>query len=417
MMGRVFRGLALAAVAMGAGAQTPTMTLEQALRRAEEVHPSIRTAQAQLASGDAELREARALLWNNPNVSADLTRRRVPEPGLGNQRFSEWTFGLSQAFETGGQAGYRRDAAAASREALALLIPDARRRLAAEVRQRFYRVLSSQQRVALEIEGQRIADDVAELARKRVRAGEDSRLDGNLARIEAERVRNQAGAARSALLEARAELAALLSMPLEALPEVSGELQAPASTRADDLAERVAERSDLRAARFRVEAARRRVDLERAARSPDVTLGIAGGRESFPEARETFTTFSIALPLPIFRRNDAAIGRALAELTQAETEYRAALAAVRAEVAGLVQRQAVLAERVRRLRAEVIPTLDENLQLSRRAREAGEIGVTQLLLVSRQVIDARRELLEAQTELRTVESLLDAAVSQPQSND
>lgn len=416
MICRALAGFWLAACGIAATAQPPVLTIEQALRRAEEVHPSLTTAQAQLAAGDAELGEARAFLWNNPSLSADLTRRRAPQPGLGDQRFSEWAFGLSQPFETGGQSGYRRAAAAASRDALALLVPDTLRRLRAEVRQRFYRLLSMQHRVALELEAQRIADDATALAQKRVRAGEDSRLDGNLARIEAERVRNQAAAARSGLLEVRAELAALLNMPLESLPEAAGELEPGAQQPAADLVERVAERPDLRAMRLRVEAATRRLDLERAARSPDVTLGIAGGRDSFPESRESFAGLTIALPLPIFRRNDAAIGRALADLTQTEGDYRAALGAVRAEVAALVQRRAVLAERVRRLRTEVIPVLDENLQLSRRAREAGEIGVTQLLLVSRQVIDARRELLEAQTELRVVETLLAAAAVEPQSN-
>ena len=416
MVCRTFAGVLLAGIAVSAIAQPQTLTLEQALERAEEVHPSVATARAQLGAGDAELREARALLWNNPAVSADLTRRRAPQPGLGDQRFSEWTLGLSQAFETGGQAGHRRAAAEASREALALLVPDALRRLRAEVRQRFYRLLSVQQRVALELDAQRIAEDAAALAQKRVRAGEDSRLDGNLARIEAERARNQSAAARSSLLDARAELAALLNMPLESLPEAAGELEPSARQPEADLVEKVAGRADLQAARMRVEAARRRLDLERAARSPDVTLGISGGRESLPGSRETFSTLSISLPLPLFRRNDAAIGRALAELTQLEGEYRAGLAAVRAEVAALVQRQAVLTDRVRRLRAEVIPVLDENLQLSRRARQAGEIGATQLLLVSRQIIDARRELLEAQTELRIVESLIAAAVPQSQSN-
>ena len=416
MIRRALAGVLLAGYAAGVIAQPSTLTLEEALRRAEEVHPSVATARAQLAAGDAELREARALLWNNPGVSADFTRRRAPQTGAGDQRFSEWTLGLSQAFETGGQAGHRRAAAEASREALALLVPDALRRLHAEVRQRFYRLLSMQHRVALELEAQRIADDAAALAQKRVRAGEDSRLDGNLARIEAERARNQSAAAHSGLLEARAELAALLNMALESLPEAAGELEPATAQPGGDIVERVAERADLQAGRLRVEAARRRLELERAARSPDVTLGISGGRESVPDSRETFSTLSIALPLPLFRRNDAAIGRTLAELTQSEGEYRAQLAAVRAEVAALVQRQALLADRVRRLRAEVIPVLDENLQLSRRAREAGELGATQLLLVSRQIIDARRELLEAQTEWRVVESLLAAAVAQPHSN-
>lgn len=73
------------------------------------------------------MREARALLWNNP--------------GAGDQRISEWTLGLSQSFETAVRRGTGVPRRRASREALALLVPDALRRLHAEVRQRFYGLL------------------------------------------------------------------------------------------------------------------------------------------------------------------------------------------------------------------------------------------------------------------------------------
>ena len=407
---RALAGMSMAIFAVSAFAQPRSFTLQEAYLLVEEAHPSVRTAVSRLAAGEAEQREANALLWNNPGVSAGGTRRRAPDPLFGERRFREWSFGISQTFETGGQLGHRRAAASAARDALAFAVPDARRRLRAKVAERFYRMLSLQQRAALEAEAVRISAEASALAQKRLRAGEDSRLDANLARIEAERVRNQAAAAREQLVQARGELAALLGLPLAQLPQAEGELDAGPPL-PPDLIGRIAERADLQAAQRLVEAARRRVDLERAARSPDVTVGLLGGREGPYDLRESFAGLSVSLPLPVFRRNDAAIARALAELTEAEGEYRAALAAASAEVSALMERRALLEERVRRLRTEVIPALDENLDLSRRARQAGEIGVTQLLLVSRQVIEARRELLEAQTELRATTSALAAATT------
>jgi cobalt-zinc-cadmium efflux system outer membrane protein len=43
----------------------------------------------------------------------------------------------------------------------------------------------------------------------------------------------------------------------------------------------------------------------------------------------------------------------------------------------------------------VLPTLDENRRLSAIAYRAGEIGLLQLLLVNRQLLDARRDYLDA----------------------
>lgn len=406
---------ALAIAVSSAFAQSRSLTLEEALRRAEEVAPAVNIARARLAAGEAEVREANAPLWNNPTVVVDGTYRRIPQPGQSGERVAEWALGLSQTFETGGQPRYRRAAAAATREALALEIPDAGRRLRLEVGERFYRVLASQQRVVIEREFQAIAEEASVLAGKRVTAGEDSRLDGNLARIEAERARNQAAASREALSRARGELAALLQLPLDSMPEVSGDpgpLAVPASRQ--EVLSRIAERPDILALAHRVEAARRRVDLERAARSPDITPAITGGREGPYDSRETFATLSVSVPLPVFRRNDAAIARAIAELTQAEIEQRSALSTARAGLASLLDVYATLEERVRRLRTEVIPAVEENLRLSRRARQVGEIGAPQLLLVSRQAIEARRELLEAQSEQRQVAVAIEAALSQYQ---
>ncbi len=54
----------------------------------------------------------------------EATRREVPQPSGGDERRREWTGGLSQAFETGGQGSYRRQAASAALEALHLHCAD-----------------------------------------------------------------------------------------------------------------------------------------------------------------------------------------------------------------------------------------------------------------------------------------------------
>jgi cobalt-zinc-cadmium efflux system outer membrane protein len=66
-----------------------------------------------------------------------------------------------------------------------------------------------------------------------------------------------------------------------------------------------------------------------------------------------------------------------------------------------------LRERVARLRASVLPPLEENLRLSQSAFRAGEIGLTELLLVNRQVLDGRRDALDAETELRLAQIALE----------
>ena len=104
------------------------------------------------------------------------------------------------------------------------MIAETRRQLRAEVEQRFVRALGLQLRIQTEERTLKLIQEAATAVGKRVTAGEDSRLDGNLAKVEAERAQNQVSLLREQLVQARAELAALLQLPTDNLPEVGGYL-------------------------------------------------------------------------------------------------------------------------------------------------------------------------------------------------
>ena len=159
----------------------------------------------------------------------------------------------------------------------------------------------------------------------------------------------------------------------------------------------------------REDAARSRLELERAARFPDVTLGVFTGREGPSDLRENHVGLTVSVPLPVFRRNEAGIGRAVTELTQVQVERQAALRDTGAGVRAQWQRVAQLEGRARQLRAAVLPTLEQNQKLSQTALKEGEIGIAELLLVNRQVAETRRELLEAEAELRLARVALERA--------
>lgn len=391
------------------------LTLEDAWRRAEEASPALRTSQANLAAAEGELRDARALLWNNPQLSAERRRKEVPQPPSSTQTNREWSLGLTQTFEIAGQQGDRRGAAQQSLAAARQAIAETRRQVRAEMESRFIQVLNLQLRIQTEEATLKLIEDAANAVGKRVAAGEDSRLDGNLARVEAERARNQVALLREQLVQARAELAASLQLPPGDLPEVRGELDpAPVSYSRDDLLAATANRPVLQALDHREQAAKDRLALERAARYPDVTLGLGAGREGPFDAREKITGLSISLPLPLFRRNAGGIGRAATDLSQSQIEREAANRDVRAQVIALWERLASLRARVQRLRESVLPGLEENQRLSSVSFRAGEIGLLQLLLVNRQVLDGQRDLLDARTELRLTQVELEAAAGWPQ---
>ncbi len=376
------------------------LTLEHAWQLVEQANPALKSARANLSAAEGQLADAQGLLWNNPQISAERVRRTVPDPGLAERTQREWNVGLTQTLEIAGQQGYRRTAAEQEFAALRETIEETRRQLRAEVEQKFVRVVGLQLRAEMETSLVDLIKENSAVTRKRFDAGEDTKLDANLAEVELGRARNQLEAIDEQLIQARAELAALLQLPAERLPVVKGVLvdKPGLPYTLEQLLVSAANRAQLRALDHREQAARNRLGLERAAAYPDVTIGLSSAREGAVDARERLVGVSISVPMPFFRNNAAGIGKASADLTQAEIEKQAADRDARARVLALWRKLDSLRQRVQRLDQSVLQRLEENQRLATAAYRAGEISLIQMLLATRQVLDTRREVLEAKTD-------------------
>ena len=398
-------GIVLLSFASQAAAQP--LTLEQATRLAAESNPALRAAIAELHAAEGMVAESRYPLWNNPSLSVEGTRRVQPRAGGSDQNIREWGVGVAQTFELAGQQRFRREASRAELDAVSVTVADLRSLLATDVADRFVKLLSVQSRIVSERENLRLVDEAAAAIGKRVAAGETSKLQGNIASVEAERARNQLAQLDETQIQARSELAALLNLQPDARPVAVGDLGNAERYTLEALIDSSLRRRQLVALDLRESAARNRLALERAAVTPDLTLGVTLGREGPPDLRENTLGLVVSLPLPLFRRNEAGIGRALTGLTQAQIEREKTGREVRASVISQWDRVENLRARAARLSSRVLPLLEDNLRLSRRAFQEGEIALPELLLVNRQVVDARREMLEAQTELRLAQIALE----------
>ncbi len=386
------------------------LTLQRAWQIAESRNASLLSAQAALAAPEGQLADARALLWNNPALSAESVRRNVPQSGLSDRTQREWNAGISQTFEIAGQQQYRRRAAMQDLSAQQLSIQEIRRQLQAEVERRFVKVLALQLRLVAERDAVRLIETAAAAVTKRVAAGEDNRLDGNVAIVEAERGRNQLAVIGEQLIDARQELANMLQLAPDNFPEVVGDL-APNVARytLQQLVTSAAARPQLQALAQRELAARSRLDLERATRYPDVTIGLRAAREGPPEFRENIIGLNFSVPLPLFKRNASGVGKASTELAQAQIDTQSSARDTSAQVQALWVKIESLRTRVKRLEDVVLPNLDLNQTLSTKSYRAGEIGLLQLIVVNRQALDARRDLLDARAEFRLTTIALEAA--------
>ena len=392
------------------------LSLDEAWRLVEQTNPALRRKVAQQAVVDGAAQDAGALLFNNPQFSWDGARRKVPQPNLSDERYKEWSVGVSQTLEIAGQRGYRLAAAEALRAAHAAELDALRREVRATVAQQFYRVLALQQRADIEAPALDLFEQTESAMAKRKAAGEDTKLDANIATVEAERARSQLDAVREQLIEARAELAATLQLPTERTADVIGRLaqglDKPLPS-VDQLLADLPTQPRLRAFAAQEDSARARLDLARANRIPDVTLGLGVGREGSTEARERLTKLSVSVPLPLFTRNATGVGQARSDLDQAQIERQAGLRDSEARIRALIARLQSLQHRVQRLQDVVAPTLADNEALSRKSQRAGQIGLLELIVVSRQTLDARRDLVDALLDFQNTRLALALAAGLP----
>lgn len=372
-------------------AQLLPLTLDQALRLAEQNSITLRKAEAEVGAAEGGLREVGRPLFNNPELSTEVARRRAP-----GETGRDWAIGLSQELEIARQQRFRREAAALNLSASEQFALAERLRVRNRTNVLFIAVLFGQERVRTEEEALAVVGKSAEIVRKRVAAGEDTRLDANLAEVEVGRLLNLLEAARQQLLDARTELAAFLQLQPQTLPEAVGTLDPqPLQAVLDALLARAAQQPALQALDLREREEQRLLDLQRATRYPNPSIGLVTSREGAGTASERITGLTFSVPLPLFRRNEAAIARAYANAAQARIDRIAAARDTQARIRSLWSRLEVSRQRLDTFRDKVLPLLTQNLDLSERSYRAGEIGLSELLIVNRQVLDARRDALAA----------------------
>jgi len=327
---------------------------------------------------------------------------RRPLTSRPTERSSGWSVGIAQPIEIGGQQARRREAAAAALDALRAEIEDARRQARSDAALRFHAVLAIQRRIQIEQRSVDLFDSTAQAVAKRRTAGEDTRLDANVALVEAERARNALAVAREQWLDARSELAAALQLPPPAVPAVAGELATELGTgppySLDQLVTAAQALPRLRALSARESAARARLGVERANRLPDLTVGVNLVRDGPGNARDRVTMLTLSMPLPLFKRNQAGIGQALSDVTTSEVERAVVVRDQEAQVRRLWSRLGSQRERVQRLQRTLLPASADNQQLAAKSRQAGQIGLLEQLVINRQTLDAERELSDALAE-------------------
>lgn len=348
------------------------LSLEEALRLANDRNPNLAAARNAVEIADAGRIDAR--LRPNPAVSFESEGYPLFEPSrpafINNQ---ELTFRVDQELELAGRRRLRTQAAEAGVSAAEAGFRDQQRLLELDVRRGYFAVVLAKADLEVARAALDEIDKVISLNRARHEQGEIS--GGEVRRIQVERLRfvDDQFAAELALRNARSALLALLNAPDLGIEfDVTENLNsADSPTSSEALSGRLAQldpgalrsqalasRPDLAAAQRDVQRADTETRLQRALRTPNVTVG-GGYRRDFGA---NAVVFGVTVPLPVFNRNQGGVARAEAERRQAANR-----AAVTATAVLLDVQQAINAVDVARARVDYIER--EYLTPSRESRD------------------------------------------------
>ncbi len=117
------------------------------------------------------------------------------------------------------------------------------------------------------------------------------------------------------------------------------------------------------------------------------------------------------MTLPMFSKGQEQRAVASARAIRLHAELDAARTRVQLEVRAAFDAYTRRLAAVSVLEAEAIPGLDENEQLSTRSFEVGQLGLPELLLIRREILDTRSQYLDALLEAALARIDLDASAA------
>jgi cobalt-zinc-cadmium efflux system outer membrane protein len=231
-----------------------------------------------------------------------------------------------------------------------------------------------------------------------------SRPQTDLLRIEAllAEARINEARTRDELEGARRQLAAEVGVPTLPVCAVAGDLSVPPLWEHDPVLSRVLEtNSAVRQANLEVERARLAVERARAEVVPNVTVG--GGYSLDNLERTAGGLISVETSLPLWDRKQGQIHAARARLAATDAAAQGTITRLTRETAEAFVRYRAARRQVERLTSEVLPRLEQSLELLQKAYQAGsaQVTFTDVLSTEQSLNSTRSTLAEARRALWT----------------
>lgn len=372
---------------------TATFTLADALQLAAEDNPALQAARYTERAAEA-LTEQAGL---RPNPTLDVSLENFGGTGAlrGVEEF-ETTVKASQRFERGNKRHKRLAVAQSEREIVTANLEVQRLEVLAATAIAYIDTLASQQRLQLAAAPLALAKETLVAAEARVKAGDASPAEPARARATLASAQLDYSRAESALLRARAHLAAQWGKRADSVPTLSGSIRIPDTLPAEDrFRSGLQDHPLLQRQKAIIAGQRSALDLERARATSDITVG--AGIHFLRNGSDAGFVAGLSVPLSFRNRNQGNIRAARENLHGAEQSVAAVENQLHAEFSAAWQELIATHTAVQSLRHEALPAIEEAQNFVRRAYTEGQLPLIDVLDSQRALFSAQRELLAAES--------------------
>ncbi|AEI81307.1 cobalt-zinc-cadmium resistance outer membrane porin CzcC [Cupriavidus necator N-1] len=377
--------MAQPSASLPASGQEPagTLSLDAALALAEAGSFALSAAGKELDATEGDVTQARVL--PNPELAVSMEDTRKATRSTTGQ--------INLPIELGGKRAARIGVAERGRELAQAELGGARAELRAAVIARFFGVLVAQERVKLAEGSVGIASKAAAAAGRRVAAGKVAPLEETRARVEQANAELELAEATGALQSARQSLATLWGNALPHFAQAQGDLDALPSRPAPAALQAALEDSpQLAASRLVAERSRAEVAVARSRQYPDVTVSLGAKRDN--EANRNMAVLGVAIPLPLFDRNQGNLYAALRRADKAQDTHAATRIRLVGELQQASTQLSVSRAAAQTLQASVLPAAEQAYAAASRGFEAGKFNFLDVLDAQRTLFQARIRYLD-----------------------
>jgi cobalt-zinc-cadmium efflux system outer membrane protein len=310
------------------------------------------------------------------------------------------TIQLGQLVELGGKRSARTQVASLERDVAGWDYEIKRINLLSRVSHSFIEVLSAQRRVALTEEMVRLADQSAGVVSERVKGGKASPVEETKATVALATAQIGLDRTRRELEAARRALSGTWGNTTPHFRTAAGDLDSISPVPdLEQLTGLLTQNPELALWATEVLLRQARVDLEKAKRVPDLTVGAGYKRYSVSVGEDVDTYLvGVSIPIPLFNRNRGGIQAARYQAVKSEEERRSAEVRLGIVLADRHNALAAAYSRVTALQDTVLPGAQSAFDAVSEGYRLGRFGLLDVLDSQRTLFEARHEYLRAATD-------------------